>query len=609
MDIFNVLTMLGGLALFLYGMHIMGDGLAKMSGGKLEQILEKFTSSPTRAVLLGAGVTAVIQSSSATTVMVVGFVNSGIMKLTQAVGIIMGANVGTTITSWILALTSIDGDSLMVKLLQPSSFSPVLALIGVFFILFSKSARRKDVGTILAGFAILMTGMDTMSGAVKPLADIPEFQDLFLMFKNPVLGVIVGALLTALIQSSSASVGILQALCRTGAVSYASAIPIIMGQNIGTCVTALLSGVGASQNAKRAALVHFYFNLIGTVLFMVVFYGADTVFQFAFMDMPANGFGIAVVHSLFNVSATLVLLPFREGLVQLARLTLRNSGEAETGRNEIRLLDERFLEKPSFGIAQAKKAAVDMAHASVDALNLSIELISSYDKKKAKEVSELETLVDRYEDEIGTYLMKISNADLTLRDSQSVSMLLHCIGDFERISDHACNIMETAKGASEKEAKFSDKAREELEIYKQALHEIVDMTCQAFETENIALATRVEPLEEVIDTLNDEVKKKHIKRLRKGKCTIELGFVLSDITTNFERIADHCSNVAVCLIQAREDGFETHEYLDKLKEEGNAEFNARYKEYRKKYNLSDLKKDKEKEKEAKEEKKAKSKKA
>ncbi|MCD7826444.1 MAG: Na/Pi cotransporter family protein [Clostridiaceae bacterium] len=584
MDIFSVLTAVGGLALFLYGMHILGDGLAKMSGGKLEAILEKFTSNPIKAVLLGAGVTAVIQSSSATTVMVVGFVNSGMMTLTQAVGIIMGANIGTTATSWILSLTSIDGDGIIMQMLKPTSFSPVLALIGVSMLLFSKSDRKKDIGTILAGFAILMTGMDTMSSELKQLADIPEFRELFLMFKNPVLGVIAGAILTAVIQSSSASVGILQALCLTGSVSYASTIPIITGQNIGTCVTALLSGVGASKNAKRAALIHFYFNIIGTILFMSVFYLLNAAVGFSFMDKPANAAGIAVIHSLFNITVTLVLIPFRNGLVRLATLTLRDDEEAEES-NGLKLLDERFLEKPSFAIAQAKKAAVNMAHVAVDALELSIQLFDSYEKNKAKRILEMEDLVDHYEDELGTYLMKISNADLSNRDSQTVSLMLHCIGDFERISDHACNILETAKDKKEKKSDFSDKAKEELAVYEAAIREILKITCTAFETEDVSLATRVEPLEEVIDTLNDEIKKKHIKRLRKGKCTIEHGFILSDLTTNFERVADHCSNIAVSLIQTGEDGFEAHEYLDKLKEEDHPEFTAKYKEYRKKYRL------------------------
>lgn len=584
MDIFGLLTMIGGLALFLYGVHIMGDGLAKTSGGKLEGILEKFTSKTSLAVLLGAVVTAVIQSSSATTVMVVGFVNSGIMKLNQAVGIIMGANIGTTITSWILSLAGIESDNVFMKMLKPSSFAPIFAIVGVSLMLFAKSTKKKDVGTILAGFAILMTGMDTMSNALKPLADMPGFTNIFIMFKNPVLGVIVGALLTAVIQSSSASVGILQALCLTGSVSYASAIPIIMGQNIGTCVTALISGIGASKNAKRAALVHFYFNLIGTIIFMTVFYLLNVFINFNFLDDAASAAGIAVVHSIFNVAATLCLLPFRKLLVNLAMFTIRDD-DIQAEENVLALLDERFLEQPAFAVAQAKKTAVQMAGASQDALFKAINLCHKYDEADAEKVIELENLVDRYEDELGTYLMKINNAELAQNDSQVVTMILHCIGDFERISDHAVNIMETAKEVSKKEESFSDKARAELDVYEAALREIVTMTYNVFARDDAELATHVEPLEEVIDNLNDEVKKKHVKRLRKGKCTIGLGFILSDLTTNYERVADHCSNIAACLIQTKVDTLETHEYIDNLKENDAIRFNREYKEYRKKYKL------------------------
>ncbi len=584
MDIFNVLTMIGGLALFLYGMHVMGDGLAKTSGGKLEAILEKFTSKTLFAVLLGAGVTAVIQSSSATTVMVVGFVNSGIMKLEQAVGIIMGANIGTTITSWILSLTGIQGDSLIINLLKPTSFSPVLAIIGVGMILFAKSNTKKDVGTILAGFAILMTGMSTMSEAVEPLTKMPAFTKIFLMFSdNPIIGVIVGTVLTAIIQSSSASVGILQAFCLAGTVSYASALPIIMGQNIGTCVTALLSAVGARKNAKRAAFVHFYFNLIGTIVFMIGFYGINAFVHFNFLSQSASVAGIAVIHTAFNIIATLCLLPLKNVLVTLAKLTIKDN---ETEEHTVKsLLDERFLEKPAFAVNQAQKTAVLMAKASEDALFKAINLFHHYDKDIAEEVSNLEDMVDHYEDELGTYLMKLNNADLSDADSKIVSTILHCIGDFERISDHAVNLMNTANEVYQKEEHFSDKAKGELEVYESAIRDIVSMTFSVFEKQDVAMATKVEPLEEVIDTLNDEVKKKHVKRLRKGKCTIELGFVLSDITTNFERIADHCSNIAVCIIQTNEDGFDTHEYLDNLKENDDPKFKNMYKEYRNKYKL------------------------
>ena len=586
MDVFSVLTMIGGLALFLYGMHVMGDGLAKTSGGRLEGILEKFTSKTSLAVLLGAGVTAVIQSSSATTVMVVGFVNSGIMKLDQAVGIIMGANIGTTVTSWILSLAGIESDNVFMKMLKPSSFAPVFAIIGVSMMLFSKSTKKKDIGTIMSGFAILMTGMDTMSKTLEPLAEVPGFTNLFTMFRNPVLGVIAGALLTALIQSSSASVGILQALCLTGSITYGSAIPIIMGQNIGTCVTALISSIGATKNAKRAALVHFYFNLIGTIIFMAVFYFLNVFIDFNFLDDAAGAAGIAVVHSIFNVAATLCLMPFKKWLVKLAMFTIRDDEVyVQPDGNELALLDERFLEQPAFAVAQAKKTAVQMARASQDALFKAIDLRQKYDEAGAERVMELENLVDRYEDEIGTYLMKINNAELAQEDSQDVTMILHCIGDFERISDHAVNIMETAREVTKKEEHFSEKARAELDIYEAAIREIVSMTYNVFAGEDTELATHVEPLEEVIDNINEEVKKKHVKRLRKGKCTIGLGFILSDLTTNYERVADHCSNVAACLIQTKEDALETHEYIDNLKENDAIRFNREYKEYKKKYKL------------------------
>lgn len=586
MDVFSVLTMVGGLALFLYGMHIMGDGLAKTSGGKLEAILEKFTSKTAFAVLLGAGVTAVIQSSSATTVMVVGFVNSGIMKLGQAVGIIMGANIGTTVTSWLLSLTGIESGSFWIKMLKPTSFSPILAIIGVGMILFAKNTKKKDIGTILIGFAILMFGMETMSDAVAPLADVPEFTQIFTMFENPILGVIAGALLTAAIQSSSASIGILQALCVTGSVTFSSAIPIIMGQNIGTCVTALLSSVGANKNAKRAALVHFYFNLIGTIIFMAGFYGINyAIGGFSFLGNAADVVGIAKVHTIFNVVATVCLLPMRRVLERLAVLTIGDDEQQAAEVTALSFLDERFLEKPAFAVAQAKKTAVQMAKDAETALFKAMNLFKEYDEEEAQKVIELEDLIDKYEDELGTYLMKISNAELSQVDSQTITMILHCIGDFERISDHAVNIMETAKEVKTKGENFSDKAKAELSVYEKAIQEIVEMTVKVFEDEDTELAVHVEPLEEVIDTLNDEVKKKHVKRLRKGKCTIELGFVLSDITTNYERVADHCSNIAVSLIQIKEDGYETHEYLDNIKENDAIRFHMEYKEYRKKYKL------------------------
>lgn len=567
MDFFSILTLFGGLAMFLYGMQVMGDGLAKISGGKLEKILENLTSNPVKAVLLGAGVTAVIQSSSATTVMVVGFVNSGIMKLSQAVGVIMGANIGTTITSWILSLAGIESSNFFIRLLKPSSFAPVLALIGIIFLMFQKNSRKKDVGSILVGFAVLMYGMETMSGAVKPLADVPEFTGILTKFSNPILGVLAGALLTAVIQSSSASVGILQALCMTGAVHFSTALPIIMGQNIGTCVTALLSSVGASKNAKRAAMVHLYFNLIGTIIFMGIFYALNGMIGFSFMERAANPAGIAVIHSAFNIAATLILLPFGSLLEKLACLTIRDEKEEVVSAEdrEFMILESRFLEKPAFAVEQSRTASRKMARESHNALTVALDLIENYSEDGAQRVEEMESKVDRYEDELGTYLVKLNHADLTERDSHSLSIMLHCIGDFERISDHAVNIMESARELYEKGSRFSDKAMQEPKIMEKAVVDIVDTAYTVFDRQDVQLAKSIEPLEEVVDELCQELKRRHIQRLRAGECTIEMGFVLSDITTSLERISDHCSNIGVCVTQVREDMYDTHSHLDDLK--------------------------------------------
>lgn len=582
MDFFSILTMVGGLALFLYGMHIMGDGLAKTSGSRMEQILERFTSRPVFAVLLGCSVTAVIQSSSATTVMVVGFVNSGIMKLEQAVGIIMGANIGTTVTSWFLSLTGIEGGNFFLRLLKPGSFSPVLAAVGVFLILFAKNGRKRDIGTIMAGFAILMFGMETMSGAVEPLSQVPGFTRILMLFESPVPGVLAGAVLTAVLQSSSASVGILQAFCTTGSVPFATAVPIIMGQNIGTCVTALLSAIGAGKNAKRAAAVHFYFNLLGTVLFMAVFYTAHSLVSFPFMQRSAGVADIAVIHSIFNLAATFTLLPFRKFLVGLACITIPGESRQESG-DGLQLLDERFLEKPAFAVAQVKKAAVRMSELSREELECAMGLFHHYSKKKAKKVQEMEERIGRYEDALGTYAMRIGNMDLSLQDSKTITVVLHCIGDFERISDYGLNLMKGAGKMHEKKNEFSGKAQQELFIFEKAVREIVHMSFQVFVTGDVAAASFVEPLEAVIDRIIAEMKKRHVKRLRKGKCTIEQGFILSDIFNNYERIANHCSSIAVCLLQAGEDGPE-YPSRDSLNQE-DPEYKSIYKQFRKKYKL------------------------
>ena len=588
MSIFNVLSMIGGLALFLFGMHVMGDSLTKASGGRLEKILEKLTSNKLLAVVLGAGVTAIIQSSSATTVMVVGFVNSGIMKLSQAVGVIMGANVGTTITAWLLSLVGLEGDSLIVQLFKPESFTPILALFGVILLMFSKKEKNHDIGSILLGFAVLMFGMSTMSEAVEPLADVPEFTAILTTFTNPVLGVLAGTALTAIIQSSSASVGILQALSVTGVIDYRMALPIIMGQNIGTCITAMISSIGTTKNARRAALIHLYFNIIGSTVFLVLFYTANAFMKFAFLDEPANALGIAVIHSIYNIFATCILLPFSDGLVKLSCLTIRDSAEEaklNAAESDFQVLDARFLDTPPIATAQCKNVAVKMAEICKKALFQAMDLLRKYDEDKLQEVCRMESLVDRYEDELGNYLVKLSSRSLTEKDSLTISMLLHCIGDFERISDHAVNIAQSAKEMYEKELKFSKKAEEEIIIFSALIQEIVSTSVQVFETEDVKLAKEVEPMEEVVDGLNDEIKKRHIRRLRKGKCTIELGFSLSDITTNYERIADHCSNIAISLIQIPDDAYASHEYVENLEKGEDSQYHEALVKYTEKYML------------------------
>lgn len=586
MSLFDLLTMIGGLALFLYGMHILSEGLEKLSGGRLERILENLTNNRFKAVLLGAGVTAVIQSSSATTVMVVGFVNSGIMKLSQAIGIIMGANVGTTITSWLLSLTGIESKNFFVQLVKPTSFSPILAMIGVVFILFLKNSKKRDLGSIFIGFAILMFGMDTMSSAMKPLSEIPQFTGLFTMFTNPILGLIVGMLLTAIIQSSSASVGILQALCGTGTVSYAAAVPIILGQNIGTCITAMMSGMGASKNAKRAAIVHLLFNIIGTIIFMIAFYSLNALIHFKFMAQAADTAGIAVVHTGFNIAATLVLLPFANLLEKLSFIIIKPDEEEERQAKENEIfakMDERFLNTPSFALEQTYFYVVKMADIARESLNDAMQNLFEYDKSRTKEVERKENLVDRYDDEISGYLVKLSSRNLSESDSRKLNMLLHSVGDLERISDHAMNLADCAKEMNKKGQSFSAKATEELRIFSQAVQDIVDASVTVFETEDEEAAKAIEPFEEAIDILQKEMKKRHTKRLRKGKCTAEMGFVLSDITNNYERIADHCSNLAINVMQLYEDDTHAHEYVDNLQKGEGSEFDILCHGYLKRY--------------------------
>ena len=566
MDIFGILTMVGGLALFLYGMNTMGDGLVMLSGGKLEQVLERLTKKRIMALLLGTLVTAVIQSSSATTVMVVGFVNSGIMKLTQAVGIIMGANIGTTITSWILSLTGISSGNVFIKLLKPSSFSPVLAAIGIICMMTGKDgSRKKTIGSILLGFAVLMFGMETMSGAVSPLKDNPTFTGMLTAFSNPILGMAAGAVLTAVIQSSSASVGILQALCMSGAVTYGTALPIIMGQNIGTCVTALISSIGASKNAKRAAFIHLYFNLIGTILFMAVFYFINHFVNFAFLSNTAGAAGIAVIHSLFNIGCAIVLFPFADKLVALSTFTVKNQTASEPEQilpEELAALDERFLDSPSFAIQLCKNAVIKMAEYSKKAILLAMEVQTEYSSEKVAEVIQLEQLVDQFEDSIGTYLVKLAGKDLSMDDSHLLSVLLHCISDFERISDHAINITEAVDKLQKQGLEFTSQGKHELDSLGIAIRDILTMTQNAFSTGNTTTAADVEPLEEVIDDLVLEMKRRHIVRLRSGNCSMEAGLLLEDILTNYERVSDHCSNIAAALIEIQADELDMHRYID-----------------------------------------------
>lgn len=580
MDFFDVLTLLGGLSLFLFGMNLMGNSLEKCAGSSLKVLLSKLTSRKILGILTGLGVTAVIQSSSATTVMVVGFVNSGLLSLRQAIGVIMGANVGTTVTAWILSLTGLDGESFFIRLLEPTSFSPVLALIGVGLTMMAKSERKKDVGMILLGFAVLMFGMDTMSGAVAGLQDVPEFQSIFLMFTNPVLGVLAGAILTAIIQSSSASVGILQALSATGQVTYGAAIPIIMGQNIGTCVTAMISSVGANKNAKRAAVVHLLFNIIGTCVWLSVFYLINAVVHFDFVGNSIDQLGIAVVHTTFNVLCTALLFPFSGLLEKLACRLVRDDKVPE----QIQILDERLLSTPPVAIGRCQEVAETMARISMDALRTGCRLIEHYDAKEAQAVRETEKEADQYEDMLGTYLVKLGRENLSERDNRQVSKLLHIIGDFERISDHAVNVVESAEEMRSKGLHFSPQAKQELNVLTSAVGEIMDLSLDAFLKDDPDLAVKVEPLEQVVDTLKEQLRNRHILRLQRGECTIELGFVWSDLLTDLERVADHCSNIAGCVIEMAHGSLDVHEYLDYIKG-GSIAFQRAYNAYARKYAL------------------------
>ena len=582
MSIFNLFTLMGGLALFLYGMNLMGESLEQQAGGKLQVILSKLSDNPLKGFLLGLGVTAVIQSSSATTVMVVGFVNSGIMQLHQAVGIIMGSNVGTTVTSWLLSLTGIQGDSFWVKMLKPSSFGPILAFAGIILAMFCKSSKKKGVGNILLGFFILMTGMEFMSSSMKPLADMPWFSSLFLHFSNPILGVLAGAALTAIIQSSSASVGILQALALTGAVTDGSAIPIIMGQNIGTCVTAMISSVGASKNAKRAAFVHLYFNVIGVVLFLTAFYSLNALLHFEIIHDTVSVMGIAVIHSTFNVITTLVLLPFNRVLEKLAILTVPDGTSKDAAAP---LLDKRLLGTPAVATSRAHQCTVDMAQLAQSGLLKAMSLVHIWNDQVSDEVVEQEAQVDHYEDALGTYLVQLSGLPLTVDDNRTVNTLLYSLSDLERISDHSLNLRKSALEVRDKQVTFSHQALEDLNLVEWAVQDIVNLTVQAFANQDNNAARQVEPLEQVIDEIVHQVRSRHVERLQNGQCSITNGFILADLLTCYERVADHCSNVAVAMIEVAHDSFDTHEYLQGVKADREG-LDRMMDQYRKRYGLA-----------------------
>jgi len=584
MEIFDILTLVLGLALFLYGMDVMGDSLKKSAGSSLKTTLGKMTSNPISGFLLGLIVTCVIQSSSATTVMVVGFVNSGTMSLLQAVGVIMGANVGTAITAWLTALSGLGEDGAEVvdalKWLKPDAWMPVLALIGICLILFVKRGRKKDIGAVLLGFAVLMTGMDVMSGAVKGINGIEK---ILLMFDNPILGVLAGLVLTAIVQSSSASVGILQSMTTTGVITYGMAIPIVMGQNIGTCVTAMLSSIGANKNGRRAALVHLYFNIIGVVIWLSLFYLFDWIVGFPFVAKITDMWDIAIIHTVFKILSVAAIAPFYKLLSKLACLTIPDS--KEDAEESVNLLDERLLNTPAVAVARATEVTAVMADISCRALYSSMTLFDEFDPKVAEDVRTLEDKADMYEDALGSYLVKISGCELDARDSKQVTKLLHMIGDFERISDHAVNILESAEEMREKKIEFSKEARRELSVLRSAVHDILKLTERAFAENDVKIAAEIEPLEQVVDDLRDAIKRNHILRLQKSECTIEHGFVLADLLNNFERVSDHCSNVAGCVVEISTfDALDMHKYLATIRQ-GSEEYDEKYKEYKLKYSL------------------------
>lgn len=584
MSIFDILKLLCGLALFLYGMDVMGNALKRSAGNQLKSILGRMTSNPVKGFLLGLVVTTIVQSSSATTVMVVGFVNSGTMTLTQSVGVIFGANLGAATTAWLIGLSGLEGGaaaSSILNWLKPSSWTPIIAMIGISLIMFSKKGKKKDIGTILLGFTVLMVGMDTMSASVSVLNDNETFRSMLTMFSNPILGMLTGLIVTAIIQSSGASVGILQSLTTTGAITYGTAIPIVMGQNIGTCVTAMISSAGAGKNGKRAALIHLYFNIIGAVVLMVLYSFLNAIFKFSFVDQTIGMWGVAAVHTIFKLLSIALIVPFSNQLEHLAKITVREGGE----KSAVSLLDERLLDTPSIATERAEEITCTMADLSCKAFKDSVSLLSDYNEDKATEIRKIENQADIFEDALGTYLVKLSSRSMTESESRRITKLLHIIGDFERISDHAVNMVESAEEIRDKKITFSEDAKHEINVLTSAISEILDLTCKAFEANDIATATHVEPLEQVVDHLKDQIRLHHILRVQKSECTIEHGFILSDVLTNLERVSDHCSNIAGCLIEISEDNaLNMHKYLDTVKKT-DEEFERIYKEYRHKYSL------------------------
>lgn len=584
MDIFSVFSLIGGLAFFLFGMNVMSNNLEKMAGGKLELLLKKMTTNPFVSLFLGAAITIAIQSSSATTVMLVGLVNSGIMEFGQTINVIFGANIGTTLTAWILSLSGIESSNVVIQMLKPENFSPIIAFIGVLMIMLCKSDRKKSIGTVCVGFAVLMFGMDLMKNAVSPLAELPQFSELMVKFKNPLLGVVIGTLFTGLIQSSAASVGILQALSMTGSITYSMAVPIVMGQNIGTCVTSMISSIGTNKNAKRVAFVHIAVNAIGTIILLLVLVAVNSFVDLTIADRTVTPASIAMIHTVFNLAITVMLMPCGSLIEKLAVLAVPDKkGSQERKPHELPFLDARLISTPSVAIAECEHKTVEMANLSRQTIFDAIALFGNYTEEDAAQIRQDEDTIDLYEDKLGSYLVQLSGKDLSEGDTRKISKMLHSIGDFERLGDHALNLKDAAQEIHEKQLRFSDQAMKELETLTLALSEILTNAVNAFAAGDLNLASRVEPLEQVIDVLIETVKVNHIERLQSGKCTIELGFVLSDILTNYERISDHCSNIAVCVIETQHDSYDTHEYLHAIKK--NTDYEGQYQSYLRKYTL------------------------